>query len=126
MPLSEHEQRILEEIERKLIEDDPALARQVAETSLHSHLARRIRLAALAFVAGFIMLVLFLVPSIGVPLAIAGFVIMLLSGLLVYHYLKRLGRDQIQSLKRGGRFSLSGVLARLAERFRGPQNRPPT
>jgi hypothetical protein len=116
MPLSDHEQRILEEIERRLMEEDPHLAAQVSRTSLYSHLARRIRWAALAFCAGFVMLWLFM---ISVWIAVGGFVVMLTSGLIVYHYLRRIGRDQIQSWKRGGRFTLTGLLARLAERFRG-------
>ena len=69
------------------------------------------------------MLPLILLPNIGTTLVIVGFVVMLVSGLVVYHYLKRLGRDQIQSWKNEGRFTLTGVLARLAERFRG--NQPP-
>ncbi len=121
MPLSEHEQKILEEIERRLIEDDPGLARRASQATLPAHLTRRIRLAAVAFCMGFVMMLLILVPRIGVPLVIAGFVIMLVSGLVVYHYLKRLGRDQIQTWKSEGRFTLTGVLARLAERFRGNQ-----
>ena len=122
MPLSEHEQKILEEIERRLIEDDPGLAKR-ASHGLPAHLFRRIRLAALAFIVGFLMLLLILVPRVGPLLVIAGFVIMLVSGLVVYHYLKRLGRDQIQTWKNEGRFTLTGVLARIAERFRG--NQPP-
>jgi hypothetical protein len=121
MPLSEHEQKILEEIEKRLIEDDPGLARRASQATLPAHLTRRIRLAAVAFCVGFVMMLLILVPRIGVPLVIAGFVIMLVSGLVVYHYLKRLGRDQIQTWKSEGRFTLTGVLARLAERFRGSQ-----
>ncbi|SRR5437899_2906783 len=120
MPLSPDEQRILEEIERRLSEEDPRLAEQVSRTSLYSHLARRIRWAVVAFAAGFVMLWLFIVS---VWVALGGFVVMLLSGLLVYHYLKRMGRDQIQSWKRGGRFSVTAILARLAERFRGPQSK---
>ena len=123
MPLPEHEQKILEEIERRLIEDDPGLARRASNATLPAHLSRRIRLAAFAFVVGFLMMLLILVPNIGVPLVITGFVIMLVSGLVVYHYLKRLGRDQIQTWKAEGRFTLTGVLARIAERFRG--NQPP-
>jgi ABC-type bacteriocin/lantibiotic exporter with double-glycine peptidase domain len=119
MPLSEHEQRILEEIERRLAEEDPKMV-QRASLPLAAHLARRIKWTALAFCAGFVMLWLFIVS---VWIALAGFVVMLLSGLLVYHYLKRLGRDQIQSWKHGGRFSLTAVLARMAERFRGPQGK---
>jgi membrane protein implicated in regulation of membrane protease activity len=118
MPLSEHEQRILEEIERRLAEEDPHLVKR-ASVPLAGHLAQRIKWAALAFCAGFVMLFLFLVS---VWIALGGFAIMLLSGLVVYHYLKRLGREQIQSWKQGGgRFSLTGMLARMAERFRGPQ-----
>src|SRR5919204_95273 len=117
MPLSEHEQRILEEIEQKLKEEDPHFV-QRASLPLSAHLARRIKWAALAFCAGFVMLWFFI---LSVWIALGGFVVMLLSGLVVYHYLRRLGRDQIQSWKRGGRFSLTSVLARMAERFRGPQ-----
>jgi hypothetical protein len=69
------------------------------------------------------MMLLILVPRIGTTLVILGFVVMLVSGLVVYHYLTRLGRDQIQTWKNEGRFTLTGVLARIAERFRG--NQPP-
>ena len=123
MPLSPDEQRFLKEIERRLSEEDPRLADAVSRTSLYSHLTRRIRWAVVAFAAWFIMLCLFLVPHIGLGLALGGFVVMLLSGLLVYHYLKRMGKDQIQSWKLAGRFSVTGMLARLAERFRGPQSK---
>src|SRR2546423_14538099 len=121
MPLSEHEQRILEEIEQRLKEEDPHFVHR-ASLPLSAHLARRIKWATLAFCAGFVMLWLFIVS---VWIALTGFVVMLLSGLLVYHYLRRLGRGQIQSWKRGGRFTLTGLLARMAERFRGPQVKPP-
>ena len=116
MPLSEHEQRILEEIEERLKEEDPHFV-QRASLPLSAHLARRIRWATLAFCAGFVMLWLFI---LSVWVALAGFVVMLLSGLIVYHFLKRLGREQIQSWKRGNRFSVTALLARMAERFRGP------
>jgi hypothetical protein len=58
MPLNEHEQRILEEIERRLSEDDPRLVEQVTRTDLYTHVARRIRLAAGAFVLGLVLLLL--------------------------------------------------------------------
>jgi Flp pilus assembly protein TadB len=122
MPLSEHEQRILDEIEQRLAEEDPRLADQVARTSLYSHLARRIRLATLAFLAGFIMLMLF---SIALWVAGVGFAVMLLSALLVYRYLKQLGKDQVRAIQQAGRFSLPALLARLSGRFRGPQPPPP-
>ena len=113
MPLSEHEQRILEQYEREL-QQDPHLSKRISRTSLYTHMARRIRLAVLTFFVG---LVLSLVFPWFVWLGVVGFTVMLLSGLVIYHYLKRIGRDQL--LARGGRLPIAGWMARLAERFRG-------
>jgi Flp pilus assembly protein TadB len=123
MPLSDHEQRILEEIERRLAEEDPRLAEQVANTSLYTHLARRIRWSALAFLAGFFMLLLF---AVSLWVAATGFALMLLSTLMIYRYLKQMGRDQIRAMQQsGGRFSLTALLARLGGKFKGPGAPPP-
>jgi hypothetical protein len=76
MPLSEHEQRILADIERRLLEEDPRFAQQVGR-SLRSRLIRRMRLAGGAFLLGLIILVVGFAQYVG--LGVAGFVIMLLS-----------------------------------------------
>ena len=60
MPLSPDEQRILDEIEERLAQEDPRLAEAVSRTSLYTHLARRIRWSLLAFLAGFLLLMAFL------------------------------------------------------------------
>ena len=117
MPLSPDEQRILDEIEQRLTEEDPRLVEAVSRTSLYTHLARRIRWSTLAFVAGFIMLMLF---PISLWIAGLGFGVMLISALLVYGYLRQLGRDQVRALQQSGRFSIAGMLARFSSRFRGP------
>ena len=116
MPLSDHEQQILDEIERRLQEEDPRFATTVGRTSLYGHLARRIRWAVLAFLAGFVMLMLF---AVSVWVAVAGFAVMLGSALLIYHQLRMMGQEQVREYSRAGRFSLTGFLARLSERFRG-------
>ena len=115
MPLSEHEQKILEEIERRLAEDDPKLVEQVGRTDLYTHLARRIRLAALAFVLGFFSLLLF---AVSLWIAFAGFAVMVVSALLIYRYLGQLGRDQLRAMQAEGTLSLTGLVGRIAERFR--------
>src|SRR5581483_5663715 len=56
MPLSEDEQRILQEIEAQFYANDPHLAQQVSETTLYRHSARNIKWAALGFVVGFVVL----------------------------------------------------------------------
>jgi hypothetical protein len=121
MPLSEHEQRILDEIEQRLREEDPRLVEQVTTTSLYTHLARRIRWASLGFFVGFMLLVLGLLE---LWVGVAGFVLMLTSALLVYQYLKRMGRDQRRAIEGRG-WSLPAILARLSGRFRRPDPEEP-
>jgi len=114
MPLSPDEQRILEEIEQRLAEEDPRLVEQVSRTSLYSHLARRIRWASVAFLVGFLMLMLF---AVSLWIAIVGFSVMLASSLLIYRYLKQLTIDQLRAIQQSGRFSIAAILARMTGRF---------
>ena len=119
MPLTPHEERILEEIEKRLAEEDPRLVESVSKASVASHALRRIRWGLVGFVGGFVLLLLFVVST---WFAVAGFVLMLVSGLVVYQYLKRMGRDQLRSYgEHGGHFSITAALARLAERLRRPR-----
>jgi DUF3040 family protein len=86
MPLSDHEQRILAEIERRLLEEDPKFAHQVG-SSFRAHLARRLKLAVVGFVLGLIVLVVGFVNY--VALGVAGFVIMLASVFLFVRTMRR-------------------------------------
>jgi hypothetical protein len=56
MPLSEHEQRILAEIERRLLEEDPKFAHQVG-SSFRAHLGRRLKLAVAGFILGLVVVI---------------------------------------------------------------------
>jgi Protein of unknown function (DUF3040) len=115
MPLNDHEQRILDEIERRLAEDDPSFVEQVGRTDLYTHHTRGIRMAAVAFLVGCVML-LFISASIWI--ALIGFAVMVSSALLIYRYLGQLGRDQIRAMQEEGAFSVTGLIGRLAARFR--------
>lgn len=76
MPLSEHEQRLFEQIERSLAED-PKFASAVRATDPRFHARRRIVLAAVLFLAGIALLVY---GVMSYPLvSVAGFVVMLAS-----------------------------------------------
>lgn len=77
MPLNEHEQRILEEIERQFYEEDSKLAETVAKTTLESMHRRWHRLAISGFVIGLLVMLAFFTVSI--PLAVVGFLVMLVS-----------------------------------------------
>jgi ABC-type bacteriocin/lantibiotic exporter with double-glycine peptidase domain len=118
MPLSPDEQRILDEIEQRLAEEDPRLVETVSRSSLSAHLTRRIRWSILAFIAGFVMLMLF---PVALWMAAVGFGVMLTSALLIYRYLKQLTKDQLRAMQQSGRFSVTAWLARLSGRFQDPQ-----
>src|SRR5919108_4803708 len=76
VPLSDHEQRLLEQIERALYAEDPKFASTVSSTDLRTHARRRVRRALVLLVLGmFALLAGVMVPS--VPLGVAGFCIML-------------------------------------------------
>ncbi|HEY7661417.1 MAG TPA: DUF3040 domain-containing protein [Actinomycetota bacterium] len=127
MPLSPDEQRILDEIEQRLSQEDPRLAEAVSRTSLYTHLARRIRWSLLAFLGGFLLLMVFLMAAPeSLWVAAAGFGVMLASALLIYRYLKQLTLDQMRAMQQqSGRFSVTGLLARIAGRFRNPNQQSP-
>jgi hypothetical protein len=86
MPLSEHEQRILAEIERRLLEEDPKFAQQVG-SSFRAHLARRMKLAVAAFILGLIVVVLGFTASRYI--ALVGAAIMVASILVFAQSLRR-------------------------------------
>lgn len=79
MPLSDHEQRILDEIERRLAAEDPKFARSTSATTPRGLAVRRIKRASLGFIAGFGLMIAGLVSGQALPLGIAGFVVMLLA-----------------------------------------------
>ena len=78
MPLSEEELRLLEQMERALVAEDPKLASTMRGTRLRATARRRAFLGAGAFVIGVIVLMTGAVAQQTV-VAIVGFVIMLVS-----------------------------------------------
>jgi hypothetical protein len=91
VPLSEHEQRLLDQIERALYQDDPKFASTVRQTDLRTHMKRRLVKAGLVLTVGFALLLTGVVisqPLVG----IAGFGVMVLALLLAMTAWKRLGQ----------------------------------
>jgi hypothetical protein len=93
MPLSEHEQRVLAEIEHDLYADDPKLVTAVRSAATpRSYRLRRLRLALGLFVLGLAALVTAEVINAGwisIILALLGFVAMLLAALRGSHDIHR-------------------------------------
>jgi hypothetical protein len=80
VPLSEHEQRQLEQIEQALYREDRRLARLVRSSDPRVHYRRRVAEALVGLVLGAAMIAAGLVLGV-IGLAVAGFVVMLLCGI---------------------------------------------
>lgn len=104
MPLSDREQQILSDIEARLREDDPKLAKAVGTTTVSSRARWRVKLSVMGFVLGFVLLLAY-IPTQSLLLGVVAFAIMLGSVVIGGDQLKRLGSDQHRDLHgqlRGG------------------------
>ena len=110
MSLNEHEQKILEEIERQFYEEDPKLAETVANTTLESVQRRWHRLALGGFLIGLVVMLAFFTAS--TALAIAGFLVMLVSaGWMTTNLRRRRLRSRPSTM-------VEGLAERLRQRWR--------
>jgi len=122
VPLSDHEQRLLEQIERALYAEDPKFASTVSSTDLRTHARRRVRRSLVLLVLGMVALLAgVMVPSI--PVGVAGFCIMLAAaGFAVSQYKRMAGRPDLRvaGSDRSARRKPRRVplLQRMEERFR--------
>ena len=78
MPLSEEELRLLEQMERALVEEDPKFASTLRGTTLRQSARRKAILAGVVFVGGVVMLMTGAIAEVPV-VGILGFVVMLVS-----------------------------------------------
>lgn len=121
MPLSEHEQRLLDQIERQLYAEDPKFASAVRSHDVKTHLVGRIKRFVALLVLGVVALMAGVVLR-NVPLGVAGFLVMLAAGLVILRSIQRLRRGDAPppmpkaKVKKVGK---SGTLReRAEERFR--------
>ena len=76
MPLSEEELRLLEQMERALVAEDPKLASTMRGTTLRAAARRRVVIAAVGFIIGIAILMTGAVLAMTI-VGIVGFVVML-------------------------------------------------
>jgi len=119
MPLSEHEQRMLDQIERALYEDDPKFANSVDERRIRR---RRPFIAGIGFLIGLVCLVggVMLAQdhrALGVTASVIGFLLMVAGvGLLVFG--QPTGRGGMASGSGSAKKPPSTLSDRMEERFR--------
>jgi hypothetical protein len=130
VPLSEHEQRQLEQIEQALYAEHPRFAKAVRAADPRVHYKRRVIYAAVLFVIGVALLPVGV--STNIAISVVGFVIMLAScywAAMSYRRMNGMATGKIQLKERragrkdklGRRRSAGGLGERLEERWRRRQ-----
>jgi|FLYL01.1.fsa_nt_gi type IV secretory pathway TrbD component len=109
MPLDDHEQRILAEIERQFYEEDPALAHAVRNIDRSGRFGVRVPLIGL--IAGMVIVIVSFTSQLWV--AVAGFALMVLSATALVHGIRTRGGLRKDEDRRSWR-----ELFRLPRRFR--------
>jgi len=123
MPLSEHEQRLLDQIERALYAEDPKFASSVRGSRLRRP-SRRRRIQGIAlFVVGVALLVVGVVWRsswlAGVPVvSVVGFLAMFFGVLLALTSLRAGDGGEASSGSSGGGKARSSFTQRMEDRFR--------
>jgi hypothetical protein len=130
VPLSEHEQRQLEQIEQALYAEHPRFAKAVRAADPQVHYKRRVAYAVLGFAVGVALLPVG-VASTYIAISVVGFVVMLAScywAAISYRRMNGIATGRIASKDRRGRQekrhrkrSGTGLSERLEERWRRRQ-----
>ncbi|MGW1431173.1 DUF3040 domain-containing protein [Streptomyces sp. NPDC002431] len=76
MPLSEHEQRMLEQMERALYAEDPKFATALEGNGLRTYTRRRVYQAVAGFLVGIALLMAGMVTTV-IWISVVGFLVML-------------------------------------------------
>ncbi|MFE0421769.1 DUF3040 domain-containing protein [Streptomyces sp. NPDC058953] len=77
MPLSEHEQRMLEQMERALYAEDPKFATALEGSGLRTYTRRRVYQAIAGFLVGIALLMAGMVAQQMIWISVVGFLVML-------------------------------------------------
>jgi hypothetical protein len=118
MPLSEHDQQVLAQIEQDL-SDDAKIVKTLRSTSASSYALRRLRRSAYVFTLGLATLVLAVMTGSAIAsilLGLLAFVVMLLAALRGSAVLRRLREGRRISRRPRSRKSAAASFRSIAER----------
>ncbi|GGN46230.1 membrane protein [Streptomyces kronopolitis] len=121
MPLSEHEQRMLEQMERALYAEDPKFATALEGSGLRTYTRRRVYQAVAGFLVGIALLMAGMVAQ-QIWISVVGFLVMLGCAVLAvtgWRKAPRQGQQQARAGSAGG----TGAPAHRPRQRRSMMNR---
>jgi hypothetical protein len=127
VPLSEHEQRLLDEIEQALYAEDPKFASIYRGKDVRSHYRRRVLRAVMGLVIGLGLLLAGVITPL-IPLGVAGFVVMLAAATFGLASWQRMTGHRVTAIRErssapqpGPRVPKRSVVRRLEDRWQRRQ-----
>jgi hypothetical protein len=121
VPLSEHEQKVLQELEQALYQQDPAFADRVRTESVYRYAGRYLKWSIAGFVVGLVVMLTFFTTS--VFLGFLGVLIMFGSLVTFWTNVRRMGKAGWEEIGRSFRTegignALNDTRGWLRDRFR--------
>ena len=118
MPLSEHEQRLLEQMERALYAEDPKFATALEGTGLRARSRRTVYAASAGFVVGVALLMGVAVTGLW-WMGVVGFAVMLACAAVAFTAWRRAPRIGVADPRTGAplRRRKTGVVDRMEQRW---------
>ncbi|AZQ71189.1 MULTISPECIES: DUF3040 domain-containing protein [Streptomyces] len=122
MPLSEHEQRMLEQMERALYAEDPKFATALEGSGLRTYTRRRVYQAVAGFLVGIALLMAGMVTQ-QIWISVAGFLVMLGCAVLAVTGWRKAPRPGVRRVGGPGGPGGPGMARRPVGRRRGMMDR---
>jgi len=124
VPLSEHEQRVLQELEQALYQEDPAFANRVRQENVYRYAGRYLKWSILGFVVGLAVMLVFFTSSVFI--GFLGVLIMFASLVSFWTNLRRMGKAGLEDIGRSLRSdgignAINDARTKMRERFRRNQ-----
>jgi hypothetical protein len=121
LPLSDHEQKVLQELERALYQQDPAFADRVRRENMYRYAGRYMKWSIVGFVVGLAVMIAFFTQSVAV--GFLGVLIMFVSLVTFWTNLQRMGKAGLEDIGRSLRAdgignALNDTRTWLRNRFR--------
>lgn len=122
MPLSEHEQRMLEQMERALYAEDPKFATALEGSGLRTYTRRRVYQAVAGFLVGIALLMAGMVAQ-QIWISVVGFLVMLGCAVLAVTGWRKAPKPGEQRSGAGSAGGTGGPARRQARQRRSMMNR---
>jgi hypothetical protein len=121
VPLSEHEQRVLQELEQALYQQDPAFADRVRSENVYRYAGRYLKWSVFGFVVGLAVMLAFFTTSVFI--GFVGVLIMFASLVTFWTNVRRMGKAGWEDIGRSLRtdgigHALNDTRGWLRDRFR--------